>query len=272
MFVEQPGAWGADALLESKLPTDIGEALSETSKELGVRVILIRRGARLTSVKRNIYFARTDAKQSWVTHRFVDEPQELLEIDLEPLARGEHIEGSDAVDHPLFLVCTHGRHDTCCSIRGNSVSRLACAAYATFSWECSHIGGDRFAANVVCFPHGIYYGRVEATGLIDLIEEYGQGRLDLRHYRGRSCYPFDVQAAEYHLRREHNLLHVEDVKLEGYRRAEGTVAALFSLPDARTAEVTVRRTLSERRFQLTCMSERPQPIPIYELLSCTLQN
>jgi hypothetical protein len=271
MFIEQPGAWGRNALLESRLPADVGAALAATAKPLGVRVVLIRRGARMASDHRSVYFARTDTRHSWVTHTFIDDPQELLEMDLEPLARGEHVEGSDPVDHPLYLVCTHGRHDTCCSIRGNAVSRLACNAYPAFSWECSHIGGDRFAANVVCFPHGIYYGRVEAPELIDLMESYGRGRLSLKHYRGRSCYPFDVQAAEYFLRSEHNLLHIDDVRLEDFQRdASGDVVAKFALPDARTAEVSVRRSLSERRFQLTCQAESSHPIPIYELLSCTV--
>ena len=28
-------------------------------------------------------------------------------------------------------------------------------------WECSHIGGDRFAATMLLFPHGINYGRAD---------------------------------------------------------------------------------------------------------------
>ena len=28
-------------------------------------------------------------------------------------------------------------------------------------WQSSHIGGDRFAGNVVFLPEGLYYGRVE---------------------------------------------------------------------------------------------------------------
>ena len=30
-------------------------------------------------------------------------------------------------------------------------------------WECSHVGGDRFAANVLVLPHGLLYGRVTAA-------------------------------------------------------------------------------------------------------------
>jgi hypothetical protein len=170
MFVEQPGAWGRDALTESRMPVAVGRALKERARANGLRVILIRRGARLASDRRNVYFARTHADGTSLSHLSLDRVEELLDIDLEPLGRGEPIAGSEPVPHPLFLVCTHGRHDTCCSIRGNQVSRLACNTYPSFAWECSHIGGDRFAANVVCFPHGVYYGRVGPAELVDLIE------------------------------------------------------------------------------------------------------
>lgn len=268
LLIEQPGAWGRDALLESRMPLDVAQALSAGTKALGVRVILIRRGPRLASDRRNVYFARTHQSGSWVSHAFVDDAQELLELNLEPLTRGERVEGTDPVDHPLFLVCTHGRHDTCCSIRGNQVSRLACTAYPAFSWECSHIGGDRFAANLVCFPHGIYYGRITAAGLIDIAEAYRHGWLSLDHYRGRSSYPFDVQAAEFFLRRGQNILGLDEVRLEGYRReGKQSVEASFTIADGRSVTVVVRRSISARTYRLTCDAPKENPIPSYELVS-----
>jgi hypothetical protein len=268
LLIEQPGAWGRDALLESRMPVDVAGALRDTTKALGVRVILIRRGPRLASDRRNVYFARTHPSGSWVSHAFVDDAQELLELDLEPLTRGERVQRTDPVDHPLFLVCTHGRHDTCCSIKGNQVSRLACTAYPAFSWECSHIGGDRFAANLVCFPYGVYYGRVTAAELIDIAEAYRHGWLSLNHYRGRCSYPFDVQAAEFFLRRDRNLLGLDEVRLEGYERnGKQSVEAAFTIGDGRSVSVVVRRSLSESTYRLTCDADKENPIPSYELVS-----
>lgn len=271
MLVEQPGAWGQDALTESRLPTAIGQRLKEVAGGYGIRVILIRRGARLTSDRRNVYFARTQPEGSWLSHTDVGSAEELLDIDLEPLGAGLPVANSQPVDHPLFLVCTHGRHDTCCSVRGNQVSRLACSAYPRFAWECSHIGGDRFAANVVCFPHGIYYGRVGPAELVDLIESYVRGWVNLNHYRGVCRYTFPLQAAEYFLRREANVLGVDDVELSGYERGPaGELSARFGLADGRSAEVVVRTSLSADWYRLTCRAEKDDPIPFYDLVSCSI--
>ena len=60
-------------------------------------------------------------------------------------------------------VCTHGRHDACCAERGRPVAAALAAAHPEQTWEVSHIGGDRFAANVLVLPDGLYYGRVSAA-------------------------------------------------------------------------------------------------------------
>ena len=36
------------------------------------------------------------------------------------------------------------------------------AAYPEETWECSHLGGDRFAGTMNLLPHGLSYGRVPA--------------------------------------------------------------------------------------------------------------
>ena len=64
----------------------------------------------------------------------------------------------------------------------------------------THIGGDRFAGNLVCLPEGLYYGRVDREAAGSVLDEHLAGRLLLEHYRGRSIYTFPVQAAERSVR------------------------------------------------------------------------
>ena len=65
-----------------------------------------------------------------------------------------------------MLVCTHGVHDTCCAIRGRPVAAALAAEWPGQVWECSHVGGDRFAPNVVVLPDGFYYGNLDPESAV----------------------------------------------------------------------------------------------------------
>ncbi len=93
-----------------------------------------------------------------------------------------------AHDEPVFLACTHGRHDTCCAERGRPVAAALSQTHPEVSWEVSHIGGDRFAGNVLVLPDGLYYGRVSPDTAPALVESHLSGHLTLDLLRGRSGY------------------------------------------------------------------------------------
>lgn len=271
LLVEQPGAWGADALFESRMPRHIAKELHDRAGAVGARVVMIRRGARMSQDTRRCYFLRTERGRMYQASLNLDRIDDLLDIDLSPLRKGTEIAEAVPSDEPLFLVCTHGRHDACCSIRGNLVSRIACAQEGFDTWECSHIGGDRFAANLVCFPHGIYYGRVGPADVLHLMHGYAADRLSLRHFRGRCSNSFPVQAAEYFLRRQTGLEMIDGLALQRVTGTPAGVSTLFALVDGRHAEVQVRVVTGEEHL-LTCGSEKPNPIPRYELVSCSISS
>ena len=95
----------------------------------------------------------------------------------------------------------------------------------------SHIGGDRFAPNVLVLPHGL----VLRTGCCPRRrptswKTHRNGRLDLEHLRGRSSYPFAVQAAEVHLRRHGSTTApVEPMALLSRERKGRSLTAVFEL-------------------------------------------
>ena len=62
-----------------------------------------------------------------------------------------------------YLVCAHGRHDTCCAVRGRPLRGRLAGARPEPEWECSHVGGCRFAPAVVLLPHGYVLGAVPPT-------------------------------------------------------------------------------------------------------------
>ena len=59
------------------------------------------------------------------------------------------------------------------------------------------MGGDRFAATMLLFPHGLNYGRVDHADAPLLVEEYLAGRIVPEHFRGRSALPRHEQAAQH---------------------------------------------------------------------------
>ncbi|HET6834020.1 MAG TPA: sucrase ferredoxin [Acidimicrobiales bacterium] len=257
MIVEQPGAWGVDALAESKLDPDTAAALADAARAHGVRVLLARRRAnqRRLGAARTVFLAHSRAERWWLEQVDVDpaDPKALLRLDLGALAFPEPPGIGAPGPASLHMVCTNGRHDPCCADFGRPVMRALAEAGAPDVWECSHVGGDRFAANVVCLPEGIYYGRVEPHRAERLVADYRERLLDLAHYRGRSCYGPLVQAAEAFGR-----AHLGERRIDGMSvlatgpRADRSVAVRLQQRDGATLEVVVARDRSEAPVQMTC--------------------
>jgi hypothetical protein len=266
LLLEQPGGWGHNAALESRLDPDIGSALVAKTRAEGTRLILIRRGTRSAGAKPQAYFCHVGPTESFLTRIDIGAPQDLLSLDFRDAHSGGRGIGQRQ-DEPLHLVCTHGRHDACCSIRGNGVAKMLLKALPDSAWEASHIGGDRFAANILSLPSGVYYGRVEEDDAVRLIADLERGRLDLRHYRGRCCYPFPVQAAEFFLRRELELRGIDDAILkEAVRNDARTLWATFDV-GGREVSVTVAIEADADAYLLTCKAGEMMHPPRFKLLS-----
>lgn len=266
ILVEQPGTWGANAVIESALPPTLGVALRAKARAARARLLLIRRHGRSAPVRRTCFVVVSTPRVQRVERFVVDDPAELLDVDLAPLADFEPV-GGELVDHPLYLVCTNGRHDACCAEYGRPVARTLDALLDDRVWECSHFGGDRFAGNLVCLPEGIYYGRVTPESAPGLIAEYEQGRLVLDHYRGRSSQPFVAQAAE-HLAREHLAeLHIDAFSPRSiHDLGEGRFSVALQRPNGDALTVTLECSEAIDAQQLTCGGNDEEHPPRYRLI------
>jgi hypothetical protein len=80
------------------------------------------------------------------------------------------------------------------------VAAALAAAYPERTWECSHIGGDRFAANVVVLPHSLFYGHVTASRAVELAKLYDEGLVVPDLLRGSGAFTPPVQAAQHFAR------------------------------------------------------------------------
>ena len=114
---------------------------------------------------------------------------ELVDVIADPAA-------GVADDEPLVLVCAHGRHDTCCAVRGRPLAAALAADLPERTWEASHVGGCRFAAAMVLLPHGVVLGNVAAADG-PKIAGGAAGQLPERGKGGVAAPPV-VQAAQHH--------------------------------------------------------------------------
>jgi hypothetical protein len=264
LVVEQPGPWGHDALFESRLDHEIAHTLRAQARRHGVRVVLARPpGWPGESETRRVFLAHTRPEGGWMEEVICDDAA-LGALDLSVLRSRTRPHIGAHGEHPIVLVCTNGRHDACCADLGRPVVRALAAARVANVWECSHIGGDRFAANVVALPWGVYLGRVPPDRAITTIGNLAAGVIDLDLYRGRSCYPTLVQAAEIAVRRHVDERRVAGVILESRTQVgDDEVVARFRHGD-RTIAARVQRRRSQTA-PLTCAGGSGRPWS-YEVL------
>ncbi len=264
LLVQQEGAWGRDALTDSALPAAVAAWLADGARRHGVRPLLIRRHGRADPGVQ-VFAARADVGGPWLEAGVLDDLGEVTDLDLAALGRGGSV-GLARTSEPLFLACTHGSHDACCAVEGRTVAAGLAEAHPDRSWEVSHVGGDRFAGNLLVLPHGLYYGRVDATSGPAIADAHLAGRLDLDHLRGRSGLAFPVQAAEHHLRRHLDLDGIDDVEPTGHRSEDGRVIADFATPvGAFRVEVVLHRGPAERLTCHAAQTNRPLVVRLVDL-------
>jgi hypothetical protein len=182
VLLEHPGPWGTKALAEA----GFGE-LEARCKELGLKALLVRRADRSPAEGR--------AFAAWFgAEPFLAEVADV-EAAMASVARGELPAGAVPRER-MWLVCTNGKRDACCARDGVPVARALAALRPEEAWECSHLGGHRFAANVALLPQGLCFGRVDAAGVPALVEAVERGALPLALLRGRMALPPAAQAAE----------------------------------------------------------------------------
>ncbi|HST65475.1 MAG TPA: sucrase ferredoxin [Mycobacteriales bacterium] len=260
LLIEQPGGWGPEALLESTLDRSVGAELRRRWEDgAGIRVLLIRRPGRSAAPARKAW-AVVDSRAGrervgWGTW---EQPADLLDLPV-GAAAGEP-------GGPLYLVCAHGRHDACCAIRGRPVAEALAAARPGAVWECSHVGGDRFAANLVVLPHGLYYAHVTPAGAVAVAAAYERGEVWPELLRGRSAFAPPAQAAQQHARTALGELGLDALRPLGMLAlAERTWRVRLAVPGGALL-VTVREGRAEP-VRLTCSSLRPERARTWELLA-----
>jgi len=215
LLVEHPGPWGQAALRDAALPGNLLAGLRRRSTSTGVRILLVRRHRQRGQEGVRVFAARPEARESWVETTVLDSHHDVLDLDLEALGAGRS-PGLEAHAEALFCVCTHGRHDACCAERGRPVAAELSRTHPAQTWEISHLGGDRFAANLLVLGAGLGYGRVTPEVAPAIADAHLDGRITPDHLRGRAAFTMPVQAAELAVRRALDVWEVDALRLDSW--------------------------------------------------------
>jgi hypothetical protein len=232
LLLEVPGPWGTSALDGRHMDAGVARQLADAAAASGTHVLLIRRtgrrppagggadaGPSAGAEDRPMAWAIADTSAGaervlWGTWR---DPADLLGLDLTaPVPETAAATGPQR----LALVCTNGKRDQCCALRGRPVAGAIAAATDWDTWECSHLGGHRFAATMMLLPTGDMFGWLDQDSALEVMRRFDAGQLVLPRYRGRCGQPAPVQAA----------LHAAAARLGDSRRDVIRVSRVLQLP------------------------------------------
>jgi len=268
LLLEYKQAWGEKAFPSSKLPEAVKKRFSEYLDSIipNSRLQLIKRHNNPEDTIR-FYIGVSDELKPKLFEFSLSNYEGVLSLNIPEIIAGRdsHFLRSE----PLFLVCTHGTHDKCCGTFGVPVYMEAVKQENGFlAWQCTHVGGHRFAANFLCLPHGIYYGRVRESSVGDLIRDYKNGHISIKNYRGRSCYSPDAQAAEYFLRVNTSISEIPSFRLKEIKKTDkdNSIVEFISEMDGKIHLINIQRNPSALENYTSCKDKDKSPIAQYRLI------
>ncbi len=161
----------------------------------------------------------------------------------------------DRLEATRYFVCTNGQRDLCCARFGLPVYAELRQRLGDRVWQTTHLGGHRFAPNVLTLPQGVVYGRVG----VDVVETFAAtveaGRLAFDHVRGRAWYAPPVQAAEA-------LSGASDLSFVGMDGDETAASVRFTGAGGDRI-VRVRRSDEPMMVLKSCGDESAKPVSPY---------
>ncbi|WP_433558437.1 sucrase ferredoxin [Pseudonocardia xinjiangensis] len=232
--VEHRGAWPQSV---ENHPDPTVAAFAAHAAATGWRLLLVRRPGRRGDGPARVYLTDTAPAAARTTLLTVAGPSELGEVVLP--AAGAPLPGGTVTD-PLLMVCTHGRRDRCCALDGRALALGLMELGGVDVWECSHLGGHRFAPTALVLPTGYAYGRLDPAAAVAALKAAGSDEVETALCRGRSTWSPAGQVAELAVRAATGLRDAHALEVaDDARNADGGGTVVVSARDGRRWAVDV---------------------------------
>ncbi|MGH3061784.1 MAG: sucrase ferredoxin, partial [Gaiellaceae bacterium] len=155
ILLEYRGLWERDVLGGSLFSSELKAHLRGQLRALrNARLLFVKKPERRAYGRRQLYFGSSRPGEERFFQLEVDHQEDLRGFDVVRALSGADTPGLP-VDHPLLVVCTHGKRDRCCAKYGQPLyDALRRETETGHVWQSTHVGGDRFAGNVVVLPQG----------------------------------------------------------------------------------------------------------------------
>ncbi len=268
-LMEYRGGWTDKTFLDSKIPEGVKKRINLHLETIpNSRLQLIKRHDNPGDVLK-FYVAKSDELEPKLFEFDFRSYEELLGLDFNEILEGN----SNLSEELLFLVCTNGAYDKCCGKYGAPVYLEAVKNEKNFMiWQTTHLGGHRFAANVLILPYGIYYGRVRSMDVEELMMDSINCSINLEHYRGRSCYSKDVQAADYFLRTKTGIKEISALRFISLRNLdkEHAIIEFNSYSDEKSHHVHINKDKEAFINYTSCKDQEKSPVRQYRLIDYKL--
>ncbi len=250
LLIEDRSAWGSHAVEDL-----FGAEAVATAKARGLRVLLVRRreGDPAEDASRCAILVDTVTREM-ASRRVTD----LDGLSLDAAASDPIGDFGARHSEAIFLVCTNGKRDACCALRGRALMGTLADEHGASLWECTHLGGHRFAGNLVCLPDGIVYGRVPPTDGPRLADAYLRGEIDPGALRGRSAWPAPAQVAEQVVRLRTGLTGIDDVMLASIDVAGDRASVTVSTRDGTSHQLELRAEAADPSRPISCGAAEPE--------------
>lgn len=266
LLIEYARPWKPKALLDNELPQAVNDHLSELPDAYSVlcdqllRVQFIKQASSADQVRPRVFIAHH------TQGLFMREYEQLSELtDLTPeMLQSPLAAGFARQTESITLVCTNGQRDLCCARFGLPVYESLRSEMDRRVWQTTHVGGHRYAPNLLSLPSGLLFGFVSPDEAPLLQRKLDQGVMTLHRLRGRSALSPAAQAAEYYLRTAQNVRGLDALEFRGESHDEQTVIVEFSNPQGVCTRVSVKAL--ESSPVLASCDGQPKPVKQFELL------